>query len=401
MAVSFRTPTEIAEQYLNHLKGLKPEINKDQVDSDWWIRSRVVGGTMAGLYSDQRKIADDAFPQSARHEALEKHLDLYFGSGFLAAQQAEGDVSVTGTPSTTVPLGTQFLYDPNGNVYQSTAAVTLVGTTGSVPVKSVSAGQNQNLAVGAFLTISSPPIGINSTAQVRSPGLTDGRDDETDDEASARILARVRTPPAGGTVSDYDAFARAASPSVTDVNVVRYIFGLGTVGVVITAGTTNIDDAVTNGDPVIRVPSPALVTTVQSYIDAVKPLTDCAHVLPAIEVPQDVTFRVKYLEGDGTTVPTGQTLTQKQLVEREIRRAIYKTPPGGRKIQSASGVILASEIEEVVDLGLSADPYTIGSFAQIVSDRQCDDLTTSGTNRLLLDHEIVIPGTITVIEGIF
>lgn len=398
MAITFKTPTEVADQYLDHLKGLKPEVNKDQTDSDWWIRSRAVGGTMAGVYADQRKIADDAFPQSARHDALERHLDLYFGAGFLPAQQAEGDVTVSGTPASVVPINTQFLYDPNGNTYQSTAAVTLTGPTGIVHVKSVASGQNQNLAVGAFLTLASPPSGINSTAQVRSPGLTDGRNAESDAESSQRILDRVRTPPAGGTVSDYKAFAKAASPSVTDVNVVRYIFGLGTVGVVITAGTTDIDDAVTNGDPVIRVPSLALVDTVQAYVDAVKPLTDCAHVIPAIEVPQDVTFRVKYFEGGHDTVPTGQTLTQKQLVEREIKRAIYKTPPGGRKIQAASGLVLASEIEEVVDLGLSADPYTIGSFAQIVSDRQCDDLTPSGVNRLLLDQEIVIPGTITVLE---
>lgn len=396
MAIKFPTPSEIGDQYLLILKSLKPEVDISRTDSDWWIRSRVLGGVLSGLYSDQLKISDDAFPQSARREALEKHLSLYFGSGFKQATQSVGTVSVTGTPGSTVPIATEFLYSPNGNVYQATDAVTLVGTTGAVPVQSVASGQEQNLLEGAALILSSPPSGIQPSAETLT-ALSDGRDEESNEEAKERILNRIQQPPAGGTANDYETWAKEADVSVVDANVLRFIYGLGTVGVIFTAGTTDIDSAVTNGDPIVRVPSAGLIQTVKDYIDAKNPLTDCVFVEAPAVVYVPVTIRVRYSDGDGTTVPSGQTLTQAELVAREVRRAIYKTPPGGRTF-GATGFIVASEIEEVVDQGLSANPYTVGEFAQIIVDRQVDNLAPSGPNLMLSPREIAEPGTITVIE---
>lgn len=397
MAIEFKTPTEIADQYLLHLKGLKPEVNTDQEDSDWWIRSRVVGGVVAGMYADQRKIADDAFPQNARRDALEKHLELYFGEGFKQATEAVGTVSVTGTMGSTVPIGTEFSYEPNGNAYQATELVTLATTTAAVPVQSVDVGQAQNLLEGAELTISSPPPGINPTAEVINGNLSDGRDIESNDEAAARILARVRNPIAGGTESDYKQWAIAADDSVSDANVIRYQYGPGTVGVVFTAGTTDIDQAIDNNQAIVRIPSDALVELVSDYIDDRNPLTDCLYVQKPTVVTLDVTVRVRFVDGDLSTIPAGQTLTQQELVEREVQRAIYKTPPGGRQF-GATGFVVCSEIEEVLDSNLSYSPYTEGVIAQILMDRQVDDLSASGPNRMILPTEIVEPGTINVME---
>lgn len=396
MAIEFPTPTEVGDEYLVHLKALKPEVDTKQQDSDWWIRSRVIGGVISGMYADQRKIADDAFPQSARREALERHLELYFGEGFTAATQADGDVAVTGVIGTVIPAGTEFVYSPNGNAYQSTAEVTLAATAGLVPVQSIDSGQEFNLLSGAELTVSSPPAGLESTAEA-SGNIANGRNIESNEEASERILNRIQQPPAGGTANDYSQWALEADESVTDSNVIRWIYGLGTVGVVITAGTTDIDQALDNGEPIIRMPSNSLIDTVQDYIDSKKPLTDCAFVLTPAVVSLDVTVRVRYRSGDGSTIPAGQTLTQEQLVQREVQRAIYKTPPGGRRFGS-SGFVVLSEIEEVLDSGLSASPYTVGEYAEILVDRQVDDLAATGPNRYILDREIVDPGTITVVE---
>lgn len=396
MAIVFKTPDDVANEYLTHLKGLKPEVDTSRQDSDWWVRSRVVGGVMSGVYADQRKVADDAFPQSARREALEKHLELYFGEGFTQATVAVGDIGVTGTIGSLVPQGTEFLYQPNGNTYQSIADVTLLAATGAVAVQSVSAGQAQNLLLGAALLLSSPPAGINADA-VTLTNISDGRDLESNEEASQRILDRVRFPISGGTVSDYKQWALEADDSVIDSNVIRFPNGPGTVAVVITAGTTDIDAALNLGQPIIRVPSDALVAKVLAYIDAKNPLTDCLHVDKPVVVTVDVAVNVRFVDGTLSTIPSGQTLTQQQLVQREIKRAIYKTPPGGRRF-GASGFVVLSEIEEVVDAGLSASPYTEGSFAQILSDRQVNDLSASGSNRMILDNEIVEPGVITVTE---
>lgn len=244
--------------------------------------------------------------------------------------------------------------------------------------------------------LSSPPAGVSSIA-VALTNLSDGRDLESNDEAATRILNRVRFPIAGGTVSDYQQWAVEADPSVIEANIIRFIFGPGTVGVVFTAGTTNIDEALNNGDAVVRVPSDDLVDTVTTYIDAKNPLTDCLTVLKPVLVSVDVTVRVRFVDGGLNTVPSGQTLTQEQLVQREVKRAIYKTPPGGRRF-GATGFVVASEIEEVIDQGLSAAPYTEGEFVQILIDRQVDDLSSSGSNRTILDTELAEPGTITVVD---
>lgn len=398
----FKLPSEIGDDYLTQLKTLKPDVNISQEDSDWWIRSRVVGGVAAGIYADQRLISNDAFPQNARPDAILRFLDLYFQGGYIPATQSEGNVSVTGQSGTTISAGVQFLYQPNGNVYQSIETVVLPSVTGGdpvtglVPVQSVAAGQDQNLLPFAPLTVSSPPAGLNQIAEVDEDGLSDARDPETDSQARARIIQRIRTPLSVGRVSDYIQYAQEASNSVTSASVLRFPFGLGTVAVYITAGTTNIDSAIDNDQPITVIPSDALVEEVQAFLDINKPVTDCVTVAKPVPVDIDVTVQVKYANGLGSTVNTGQTLTQDELVQREVRRAIYKTPVGGRVI-GASGYLVASEIEQTIDLKLSAESPETGTVP-ILLDRQVLPLSTSGYNRGLLPNEVCIPGTITVVS---
>lgn len=398
MALDYKTPQQIGDQYLLWLKTLKPEVNIAQTDSDWWIRSRVVGGVFSGLYADQKKISNDPFPQSARREALDKHLFVYFNGTFTQPTQAVGHALVTGASGSIIPQGLSFEYQPNGNLYSATEDVEFgSAATASVPIQSVVTGQDQNLLEGAPLFIPSPPAGIDSTATVFDGPISDGRNVETNDQASARILRQIRTPLAGGKVADYEAFALAANPSVVSANILRFPFGFGTVAVVITAGTTDIDEAIDQGLPVVRVPSDALVDEVQDYIETQNPTTDCATVIGAASTPIDVTVNVRYFSGDGDTILPGQTLTQRELVEREVGRSLYKLPPGGRKVGS-SGFVLASEIEEVLDVNLGAEPYTIGQYAQILTDRQVEDLSATGVNRMILGNQVTVPGTINVVE---
>lgn len=397
MAINYKTPSQAADEYLVNLKVLKPSVNTKQTDSDWWIRSRVVGGVAAGLYADQKKIADDVFPQSARKEANERHLEMLFGSGFIAAQPSVGLALLVAATGSTVTTGLEFVYEPNGNTYQATEDVAYGAATAAyIPIQSVSTGQSQNLLDGASLTVSSPPAGVEATA-VAFGNISDGRNDETNEEASARILARYRSPIAGGTESDYEQYARDADPSVTSAKVFRFLYGLGTVGISITSGTTDIDEAIDNDEAIVRIPSDELLETVMDYVDAVNPLTDCLFVIKPVEVEQDVTVRRVYKTGfSGATIVAGQTLTLDELLEREVSRALYKVGIGGTKI-GASGYVLASEIEENIDLKLSASPYNVGTIADVLVDRQVLDLSASGSNRGLGSNEIVKPGVITFV----
>lgn len=400
MAIEFKSATEVAEEYLLEVKTIKPDVNVDQEDSDWWIRSRIVGGTVSGVYADQDLIANDAFPQRARQDAVERFLDLYFQGTFIQATPAQGNVIVTGDPDATIPAGMEFLYSPNGNTYQVVETTTLPSATGgSVTgkafVTSVATGQSQNLRAFAALVVSSPPAGIQSAAQVDEDGLADARDTETLQQARERILLRIRQPLSVGRESDYIQYAIEADPAVVSASVRRYPFGLGTVGVYITSGTTDIDAAVDNGDDITIIPSDALVDTVQAYLEINKPVTDCVTVFKPAELPIDVTVEVRYKQGDGTTILTGQTLTQEELVIREVRRALYKTPVGGRVFDGV-GYIVASEIEETIDVALSSDPVTVGTIP-ILLDRQVQNLAATGTNRMILPNEAPTMGSVQVI----
>lgn len=397
---TIKTPSQVADDYLTALKALKPDVNISQQDSEWWIRSRVVGGVVAGVYADQRLIANDAFPDRAREDAVLRFLNLYFGSGYIPATQAQGNVVVTGNPGTTYPQGTQFLYSPNGNLYLATETIVLPGVsgdpvTGVVPVLSQNAGQEQNLLPYAQLTMSTAPNGSASTARVDMSGLSDARSQETADQARARIVTRIRQPLGVGRVSDYIQYAQEADPSVVSASVVRYPFGLGTVAVYITSGTTDIDAAIDAGDVISVIPSDELIDKVQAYLDINRPVTDCVSVLKPNAITQDVTVYVRYASGNGSTILSGQTLTQEELVEREVRRSIYKTPVGGRTL-GISGYIIASEIEQTIDVMLSNESVETGSIP-ILLDRQVLPLSTSGYNRGLLPNEVPTPGTITVV----
>jgi uncharacterized phage protein gp47/JayE len=396
---NFKTPSQIADDYLSQLKALKPGANTAQQDSDWWIKSRVVGGALAGAFADQRAISNDAFPQSARHDALAEHLQTYFDEGFISPQSSVGNAAVTGTVGTPINIGLQFSYQPNGNTYQAVSA-TVIPAAGSVlvPIQSVGTGQNQNLLSGAPLSIVSPPAGLNSAA-IASGNIADGRDGETDPEAVARILAFIRNPISGGTVTDYEQWALAADPSVVAASVFRYAYGLGSLAVIITAGTTNIDTALNTGIPVIQIPTQSLIDTVQAYIDTLRPVTDCVQVAGPTPVTVNVTAYVKYNSGNGSTVLNNQTITQDQLVQREVQRAIYKTPPGGRVIDSSgSGFVLVSEIEQTIDIGLSAEPYETGIYAPILLDREVAYLNGASANIPLAPTQIAVPGVITVVS---
>lgn len=398
MTLEFRSPAQVADEYLLHLKSLRPEVNTDQEDSDWYIKGRVLGGIAGGIYSDQRKIADDAFPQSARREALERHLFVYFNDGFRQPTQSNGLALITGATGTVVPQDSlELVYEPNGNTYSNTEEFTISQVTGAkVPVTSLATGQEQNLLEGSELTISSPPVGVDTTAEVVDGPLADGSNIESNEEASSRILDRIRDPIRGGTQNDYEQWALEADDAVTRATILRYANGLGTVGVVITAGTTDIDTAINNGDPIVVTPSAQLIQTVKDYIDTRRPVTDCVRVLPPIEVQQDVTVFVRFSQGDTSTILAGQTLTQGEIVEREITRGLYRHPVGGYFF-GASGFAVASYLEEVLDQQISALPELVGALP-ILTDRHVEDLSSSGRNRTVLTNEVIVPGNITVVD---
>jgi|GEM_PF-2553280 len=104
---------------------------------------------------------------------------------------------------------------------------------------------------------------------------------ESDAELLARLLARIRRPPAGGNRNDYETWAKSI-PGVAAAKCIPCPQGAGTVDVVILA------DAVTTGS---ETPSDALAAQVYNYIDSQRPVTaGTFRVVKAQIIMQDVTM---------------------------------------------------------------------------------------------------------------
>lgn len=412
MMANFLSPKQVEQRYFQILKSLKPSLNINDANSDFVIRGKATSGLASGLYGDLQKINNDTFISTARIEAL-----LLIGKDLNIDRQPETvsktiDMLVTGTPGTIVGVSDlTFLYSPTNVLYSNTTGGTIDGSGNlHVQVQALVAGQKGNVAAPDTFQVVSPPSGVNSSASLVED-MADGGDIESVDSYRSRLLARRQQPPSGGNSFDYPNFAFDADPSVRSVFIKRFGRGLGTVDVYITTGTTDIDSAVTNGQAIIRIPGAGVIATVQQYYDDYVPLTDCPKVYAPVEVIVPVTAKVVLAAGlTASSVPSDPVynplnLTCAQLIEREIQRALYKLPVGGRTIPGfTNGFVPVSDIEEALDFWLSAVKDSSSGIAigriPILSDRQVQNLDSPNVNLELLQNELASPGVITIQYGV-
>jgi uncharacterized phage protein gp47/JayE len=408
---TFPAPSDIQSVYLQVLKSIKSTLNINDPNSDFVIRGKAISGLISGLYGDQAKINADTFVSTARPEALVlKGLDLGL-TPQSATQASSSSVTLSGPNGLVVAAGDlQFLYGPTNLFYVNTTGGTFANGSLTVAVQAQVTGSLGNVSAPDVLTLVNPPVGVNATATL-TLSLAGGSDVESYDSFRARILARQQYTPAGGNEADYKSWGFQADPSVRSVSIRRFIKGLGTVGVVITSGVTDIDQAVTGGVPVVRIPSAQVVANVQSYYDSHAPLTDCPTVFGPIETPVDVTMQVSVVAPytlasiPSDPVNNPNNLTIEALVQREVGRALYKAAIGGRTLTGQTGgFIVASDIEANIDywLSASADPATglVRGRIPVLNDRQIMPLNGTMYDLPISANSLARPGTISVVSGV-
>lgn len=407
----FPKPSDIQKQYFTFLKTLKPDLNVNDQNSDFVIRGKAFTGVLSGLFGDQQKVNNDTYISSARPESVLLHGQDEGIARQPATQAASIQIRIYGTNGTVVAPGDLTLvYNATGVIYVNTSGGTIASGHLDVAIRAQVTGQIGNVAAPDSLQVVSPPSGVNGLADVMT-SISDGSDIESIDSYRARLLINRQEPPAGGNETDYPAFAFAADPSVRSAKINRFGRGLGTVDIYITTGTTDIDTAVTQGLPIVRIPGPTVLANVQAYYDSHAPLTDCPRVYGSSEVTVPATVKVKLATGlTLSSVPSDPTynplnLTVQQLIAREVGRVMYKLPVGGRVLPGGTvGYVVASDIEEGLDVWLSAvkDPVTnlfIGKLP-ILADRQVQPLDSPNYNKALGGSELATPGTITVTLGV-
>ncbi len=409
---SFLKPSEIFETYKQILKSIKPSLNTNDKNSDFIIRGQVVSGIVSGLYGDQAKINNDTFTSTARPEALVlKGADL--GLTISPATQSTGTlaVTITGPNNTVVAAGDlTFLYGSTNLFYTNTSGGTITGGSLTLSVQCEVAGSLGNIAAPDTLTVVSPPTGVSTTGTIVT-NIAGGSDVESTDSFRSRILARQQNTPSGGNAADYKAWGYLADPSVRSVSVRRFIKGLGTVGVAITTGPTDIDSAVTAGTSVVRIPSATVISNVQAYYDSHAPLTACTTVFSPSETAFNVTLAVD-LAGNNTmsSIPQSATynplgLTISQLIIREVTRALLKVPIGGRtRGSSTQGYVFASDIEINLDTWLSAEVDPVSGlsrgFIPVLADRQVFPLNGTSYDAPIDANSLAKAGTVQIINGV-
>ena len=291
--------------------------------------ARTLAGGLYEAYGFLDWIATAAFPDTAELVELERWAAIW-GVERIAAVRATGSIALTGTAGTVVPEGTLWRAG-SGLDYASTAEAALAMGAATVAVRAVQAGADSNAAPAVKMSVVSPISGLVSEASV-TVAIAGGADAESDEALRARLLHRIQTPPRGGTATDYELWALAAHADVTRAWARANTPGLGQVTVYCMS-----DDATANG-----IPTADLVTTVQRYIDARRPVTAALTVAAPAAVALDVT--IDEVEPDNAAVKAAIRAELEDLILRE-------SEPGG--------TIRVSHIREAISTAVGETDHSL------------------------------------------
>jgi len=215
------------------------------------VIAKALGGAVHLHYGNIEYNKDQMFASTADAENLELQANE-FGISRLAAVKATGTGTATGTDGTIIPIYSE-LQSSSGQVYLTTAAATISGAT-TISFQAKVAGEDGNDDGSITLSFVSPIAGVNTTVTVSSAGISNGSDQETDEDLRTRVLTRKRQPPHGGADFDYVAWMKEVS-GVTRAWAISLYQGIGTIGCAF----------VRDNDSDIF-PSDAEILTVKNYI---------------------------------------------------------------------------------------------------------------------------------------
>lgn len=313
------------------------------------VIARMLAGASHELHGRLDYIARQVIIDTADGEYLERWASVW-GVRRKAAEFSVGNVRFTGTPGSTVPVGTQ-LQRQDGALFYTTAEGK-VPSNGSItlPVMAGAAGAAGNTAGGVSLSLTQPVTGMRAQATAVAPGISAGSDAEDDEALRSRLLTRIQDPPQGGAAADYVNWALEV-PGVTRAWIYPLELGLGTV----TLRFVRDDE-----DDII--PDATEVAAVAAHIEALRPVTAQVYVVAPIAKPLNMTIRI---------APNSEAV--RASVEAELRDLIRREAEPG-------GTILISHLREAISTAA-------GEYDHEIVDPPGNVTHDTG--------EIAVPGTIT------
>lgn len=302
-----------ASEIESRLPGVLARVRRSLVG----VINRVVAGGLSALYKYVEFLNRQVWPDQAEAEFLVDHGNRW-GKPRISAAPATGSATFSGTDGAIVPAGTVVRRADQVRYLTDNDAVVAGGAV-AVTVTAEEAGQAGNAAIATVLTLVSPIAGVNSAAAA-STALAGGADIEDVEAWRARILARIRQAPQGGSMDDYIAWALEV-PGVTRAWIYPAELGPGTV----TIRFARDDDA-------SPIPDAGEVATMQDYIDERRPVTAAVSVVAPVAAPLDFTIEI-----------TPDTPAVKAAVEAELSDLIRREGLPG-------GTLLVSHLREAISI---------------------------------------------------
>ncbi|QKV20234.1 baseplate J/gp47 family protein [Oricola thermophila] len=180
------------------------------------------------------------FLTTATSEAIIRLHAAEYGILRKPASPASGNISGAGTPHATYPAGIRFT---SAGVNYLTAEPFTVNAIGefTASVTAETGGEDTNRDEGAQLLLADPALypTLSDVVTVAAGGLGGGADTESIEALRARALKRKASPPQGGALADYEAWALEV-PGVVSAWAANYSGGFGHIGAwVLFAGREN------------------------------------------------------------------------------------------------------------------------------------------------------------------
>ena len=178
---------------------------------------------------------------------------------------------------------------------------------------------------------------------VDSDGITEGTDEETDDDLRERVLTRKRQPPHGGAEFDYEAWALEVS-GVTRAWTLPLYYGAGTVGI-----------AFVRDDDVDIFPDATERATVRAYIvEHEDPGTGITVGVPVTAEPGLIMITLNTLSVDFNISISPNTTAVRAAIQSNIEDLILRDGGPGE-------TLYLSRISEAISLASSESIHRLNS----------------------------------------
>ena len=287
MAFTRPTLTELINRVCTNINTYVEHANAFVKQSVFNVLAKIIGALHLDLYVYLDEMAKNFFITTADINGLmARGSDI--GVFRKKASFATGNIIVTGTAGTNIPLGTTYS-TISEQQYKTTAdAVVGINGTVTVPVQATSTGVAGNQDAGAEFTLVNPIVGLLSSATADSNGITGGAETEETESYRARLLLALRNSPGAGDTVYYEN-AALSQPGVTRAKAYRTYAGAGTVGVTFLMENTYDDGIPRSGD----------VAAMKEYLESIMP-ADLNEIIVFAPTPTVIDITINNLTPDTT-----------------------------------------------------------------------------------------------------